>query len=298
MRIVVTGCEGQVVRALMERGPLMGHDTVALGRPELDLAGDTDVIQRALEASRPDAMVSAAAYTAVDQAEVEPQMAAAVNIHGAAAVARAANALGVPLIHLSTDYVFDGNKNEPYVEDDRTNPSGAYGQTKLAGERAVLASHDNVAVLRTAWVYSPFGANFVKTMLRLAADRAEIGVVADQFGNPTSAFDIADGVIAVAANLASSSASEMRGVFHMAGTGEASWADFAEAIFDASAAAGGPRARVCHITTADFPTRARRPANSLLDCSKLAAAHAVRLPDWRHSIEIVIERLVGANPNQ
>ncbi len=298
MRIVVTGRYGQVVRALMERGPGLGHEIVALGRPELDFVGDADAIVGAIAEARPDAIVSAAAYTAVDKAETEPELAEAINVGGAAAVARGARAVGVPLIHLSTDYVFDGTKLEPYVEDDGTGPTGVYGLTKLAGEQAVLAANDDIAILRTAWVYSPFGTNFVKTMLRLAADRDEIGVVSDQFGNPTSALDIADGVLAVAANLTASAAPAQRGIFHMTGSGEASWAEFAEAIFTASGALGGPCALVRHIATADFPTPAKRPFNSRLDCSKLARAHAVRLPDWRRSTAMVVERLLGANPNQ
>jgi dTDP-4-dehydrorhamnose reductase len=298
MRIVVTGRDGQVVRALIERGPALGHEIVALGRPDIDLSGAAGLVARALEAARPEAIVSAAAYTAVDLAETEPDLATAVNVNGAKAVAQAAQALGVPLIHLSTDYVFDGTKGEPYLEDDATGPTGVYGQTKLAGEQAVLAAHDDVAILRTAWVYSPFGANFVKTMLRLAADRDEIGVVADQLGNPTSALDIADGVLAVAASLAGSPALEKRGIFHMTGAGQASWAEFAEAVFAGSADAGGPSARVRAIATSDFPTPAMRPANSRLDCSKLARIHAIRLPHWRQSTAIVIARLLGANPSQ
>ncbi|MDQ3144938.1 MAG: dTDP-4-dehydrorhamnose reductase [Pseudomonadota bacterium] len=292
MRIAVTGKDGQVVRSLIERGALEGHEIVPLGRPELDLAGDADAIVAAIEAVRPDAIVSAAAYTAVDKAETERGLAFAVNEAGAAAVASAAHRLGVPLIHLSTDYVFDGAKRAPYAETDETGPTGVYGASKLAGEEAVLAAHDNVAVLRTAWVYSPFGANFVKTMLRLARDRDEVGVVGDQRGNPTSALDIADGILAVAANLAASADPGLRGVFHMTGGGEASWAEFAEAIFEASAASGGPSALVKPITSADYPTPARRPANSRLAGDKLERVHGVRLPDWRMSTANIVARLV------
>lgn len=298
MRIVVTGREGQVVRSILERGRLAGHEIIALGRPELDLSGDAADIVAAFEAARPDVIVSAAAYTAVDKAESESDEAFAVNADGPGAVAKAARKLGVPLIHLSTDYVFDGSKDAPYVEDDMPAPTGVYGASKLAGEEVVLATHSNVAILRTAWVYSPFGANFVKTMLRLAGDRDEVGVVADQRGNPTSALDIADGVLAVAANLASSDDHTLRGIFHMTASGEASWADFAEGIFSASEAAGGPGARVRHIGTADYPTPARRPANSRLDSAKIADAHGVRLPDWRRSTAEVVRRLVGANQTE
>jgi dTDP-4-dehydrorhamnose reductase len=292
VRIVVTGREGQVVRSLIERGAAAGHTIVALGRPELDLTSDREAIVAAIEAARPDAIVSAAAHTAVDKAEAHPDLAFAINAAGAEAVAIAAAHLAVPLIHLSTDYVFDGTKSAAYVEGDATGPSGVYGASKLAGEEAVLAAHDNVAVLRTAWVYSPFGANFVKTMLRLANDRDEVRVVGDQRGNPTSALDIADGVIAVAENLAASDDPALRGIFHMSGGGEATWADFAEAIFAASSAAGGPAARVTPITTADYPTPARRPANSRLSGDKLAAAHGVRLPVWRISLTDIVERLI------
>jgi dTDP-4-dehydrorhamnose reductase len=294
MRVLVTGREGQVVRSLIERGSRAGETVVPLGRPELDLARETDAIVARIEAERPDVIVSAAAYTAVDKAESEPDLAFAINEHGAGAVARAARLLGVPLVHLSTDYVFDGAKPSPYVEEDAVGPTGVYGASKLAGEKAVLTEHDNSAVLRTAWVYSPFGANFVKTMIRLAADREEIGVVADQRGNPTSALDIADGLLAVAANLLGDNDPDLRGIFHMTADGDASWAEFAETIFEASANRAGPTARVKHIATADYPTSAKRPANSRLDCSKIQRCHGVRLPNWRTSTQAVVERLLGS----
>jgi dTDP-4-dehydrorhamnose reductase len=294
VRILVTGREGQVARSLAERGALAGHEIVRLGRPELDLSADPDRIVAAIEAARPDVVVSAAAYTAVDKAESEPELAFAVNQAGPRAVAAAAAKLDVPLVHLSTDYVFNGSKSAPYVEGDQTHPTGVYGASKLAGEEAVLAQQPNSAVLRTAWVYSPFGANFVKTMLRLASDRDEVSVVADQRGNPTNALDIADGVLAVASNLVRGVEAEKRGIFHMAASGEASWADFAEAIFVASANIGGPSATVKRIGTADYPTPARRPANSRLDCSRIERVHGVRLPDWRHSLEKVVSRLAAA----
>lgn len=291
MRIAVTGKTGQVVTSLIERGAAAGHEVIALGRPDLDLA-DPASVAHALEAAAPDVIVSAAAYTAVDKAESESDLAYAVNGAGAGAVAQAARALGVPLVHVSTDYVFDGTLDRPYVESDRTGPTGAYGASKLAGEQAVLEAHgDNSAVLRVAWVYSPFGANFVKTMLRLAGDRNEVSVVADQLGNPTSALEIADGILLVATNLVADSNPALRGIFHMTASGEASWADFAEAIFAASAEKGGPTAEVKRITTADYPTPATRPANSRLDCGLIAKVHGVALPDWRQSLDSVIARL-------
>ncbi|MAM41028.1 MAG: dTDP-4-dehydrorhamnose reductase [Erythrobacter sp.] len=293
MRIAVTGTAGQVVTGLLERGQAAGHEVIAVGRPDLDLA-DPASIARALEAARPDVIVSAAAYTAVDKAESESDLAFAVNGAGAGAVAQTAKVLDVPVIHISTDYVFDGTLDRPYVETDPTGPTGVYGASKLAGEQAVLAAHDDSAVLRVAWVYSPFGGNFVKTMLRLAPDRDELGVVSDQVGNPTSALAIADGILQVATNMVSTSSPELRGIFHMTALGEASWADFAEAIFAASAARGGPSASVRHIGTADYPTPATRPANSRLDCARIATAHGVTLPDWRASLEEVMDRLQPA----
>lgn len=291
MRIAVTGQAGQVVTSLVERGAAAGYEVIALGRPELDLA-DPASVACALEAAAPDAIVSAAAYTAVDKAESESELAHAVNGRGAEAVAEAAKALGVPLIHVSTDYVFDGTLDRPYVESDPTGPTGVYGASKLAGEQAVLAAHgDNSVIVRVAWVYSPFGANFVKTMLRLAGGRDEVSVVADQLGNPTSALDIGDGILRIATNLVSDGSPALRGVFHMTASSEASWADFAEAIFAASAAHGGASAQVKRITTADYPTPATRPANSRLDCSLIARVHGVALPEWRQSLETVIARL-------
>lgn len=290
MRIVVTGKTGQVATSLIERGTAAGHEVIAIGRPELDLA-DPGSVLRALEEVHPDVIVSAAAYTAVDKAESDADLAHVVNGAGAGAVAGAAKALNVPLIHISTDYVFDGALDRPYAETDATGPTGVYGASKLAGEEAVLAAHGNSAVLRVAWVYSPFGGNFVKTMLRLAADRDEISVVADQIGNPTSALDIADGIIKVAENLLADDDVRLRGVFHMTARGEASWADFAEGIFAASAAEGGPSASVRRIPTAEYPTPAKRPANSRLDCRRIADAHGVTLPAWHDSLKLVVSRL-------
>ena len=291
MKIAVTGKTGQVATSLIEQGKLAGHEIILLGRPELDLANPATVL-RALEDVAADAIVAAAAYTAVDTAESESALAYAVNSVGAGHVAMAAAKLGVPLVHISTDYVFDGKLERPYVESDPTRPAGVYGASKLAGEKAVLAAYPaGSAVLRVAWVYSPFGSNFVKTMLRLAEDRDEVSVVADQMGNPTSALDIADGVLKVVDNLTVDSNQSLRGIFHMTARGETTWADFAENIFAVSAAQGGPSAVVKRITTADYPTPAIRPANSRLNCSLAASVHGVSLPEWRGSLKAVASRL-------
>jgi len=294
MRLVVTGRDGQVVCSLIERGQAAGIEIISLGRPQLDLSGPEAAIIDAIHASRPSVIVSAAAYTKVDKAESERDVAFAVNERGPRAIARAASELDVPLIHLSTDYVFDGSKDAPYVETDHPQPATVYGNSKLAGEQAVLSGHADTVVLRTAWVYSPFGANFVKTMLRLAVDRDEISVVGDQHGNPTSAFDIADGILRVGKNLLQETDPELRGVFHMTGAGEASWAEFAQAIFAQSAELGGPTATVLPIGTTDYPTAARRPANSRLDTTRLQQTHSVRLPHWHSSLKQVVTRLLRA----
>ena len=293
-RMIVTGREGQLVQSLLERGRYDSRfEIVSLGRPELDLA-DPSSIEVALRLAQPDVIVSAAAYTAVDQAEADEETATIVNGLAPGEIARVAAELGVPIIHLSTDYVFDGGKDQPSDESDAVAPIGAYGRSKLKGELAVPVATDNYAILRTAWVYSPFGKNFLRTMLRLAETRSSCSVVCDQFGNPTSAFDLADGVISVALNLLDSDSADLRGVFHMTGSGEASWADFAEEIFAASVRFGLPSAGVRRIPSSEYPTPSKRPANSRLASGKLAAVHGVRLPHWKISTATVIERLATA----
>lgn len=291
-RMVVTGRDGQVVRSLLERGQLNEiFEVVALGRPTLDLS-EPDRISGALREAQPDVIVSAAAYTGVDRAETDEAAAHVINAVAAGQVAATAALLGVPVIHLSTDYVFDGEKPEPYMETDLVGPTSAYGRTKLAGERAVSEAADNHVILRTAWVYSPFGRNFLKTMLQLAESRDHINVVDDQVGNPTSALDIADGILAIAGNLLESNAQHLRGIFHMTGSGAATWADFAAEIFARSARNSGPMAEIGRIPSSAYPTPARRPANSRLDCGKLERTHGLRLGEWRHATAETIARLV------
>jgi len=296
MRIVVTGTKGQVARSLIEAGRERGVEVVAVGRPDLDLA-DPRTVAPAIAAARPDVLVSAAAYTDSERAEIEPDLAQTVNAVSAGALAACARNLGIPIIHLSTDYVFDGAKPAPYRETDPTAPLSSYGRSKVAGELAVAAAHAEHVILRVCWVYSPFGRNFVKTMLKLAGARDEIGVVTDQLGNPTAAADIAAGILAVAGNLiAERGGAERHGTFHMAAEGDTTWAEFAEAIFSYLAERGGPTARVAPITTAEFPSRVRRPANSRLDCSKIAAVHGVVLPPWPVSLRTCLDRLLEQRP--
>lgn len=285
MRLIVTGREGQVVRALAERAAAHGVKVIPLGRPELDLLHPTG-LEALFARHRPDAIVNAAAYTAVDQAESDVETAMAVNGAGAGAVAQAAAMLGVPLLQLSTDYVFDGSKSTPYVESDPVAPVSAYGRSKLAGEQAVVAATANHAILRTSWVYAATGKNFLLTMLRLAETRPVLSVVSDQRGAPSYAPDIADALIGIARNLVSRPQEPaLRGIFHMTGGGETSWAEFATAIFARSAQRGGPAATVTPIATSAYPTPARRPANSRLDCSKLKKVHFVALPDWHDALD-------------
>lgn len=292
MRIVVTGCQGQVASSLVKRGELHPDlEIVTLGRPVIDFA-DTGLIMDAIMALRPDAIISAAAYTAVDRAETEPDLAERINSVAPREIGRAAAECNVPVIHLSTDYVFDGTKPSPYVESDPTSPLGVYGCSKRKGELAIAEATDNHVILRTAWVYSPFGHNFLKTMLRVAATKERIDVVDDQIGNPTSALDLAEGIISIARSVVEKREAQMRGVFHLAGTGHASWADFAEHILSVSKEEGGPFARIGRIRTIDYSTLAKRPSNSWFSCQKSAEIYGIFMPDWKtSSADIVIELL-------
>lgn len=282
MHVLVIGRTGQVATALSERAA--GCRITALGRPELDIT-DPATVDAAIRGARPDAVINAAAYTAVDAAETDEPAARALNADAPGALARLCAAQGVPLVHLSTDYVFDGTLERPYRESDATAPQSVYGRTKLAGEAAVIAAGGRALVVRTAWVYAPFGNNFVRTMLRLGRERDHLRVVADQVGNPTSALDIADALLALCER--PDRWPDTPEVLHLAGGGETTWHGFAEAIFGWSPL----RPRLDAIATSDFPTAARRPANSRLDCGRLADSYRIRLPHWRDSAEATVARL-------
>lgn len=295
MKIVVTGHEGQVVLSLMERAALHPSiELVALGRPKLDLAQPQTIFQAIVDAA-PDLVVSAAAYTAVDQAEDEAELASVINTAGATAVAEAAAHINAPIIHLSTDYVFSGEGREPYKEEDPTGPKGVYGQTKLNGELGVIQANKRHFILRTAWVYSPFGKNFVKTMLRLAETRDQLSVVSDQWGNPTSALDIADAILLMAERLETDPSFNSFGVYHLAGTGSTNWSGFAQKIFEYSRARNGPYADVAGIATADYPTKAKRPLNSQLSTDRFFETFGWRAPEWPQSLEHVVDRILADN---
>ena len=292
MKLVVTGQAGQLAQSLAERGLRAGVEIVRLARPEIDLL-DPDLVARAVEDARGHVVINAAAYTAVDKAESEPELALRINGAGARAVAAAAAKIGLPVVQISTDYVFDGALGRPYREEDPTAPVSAYGRSKLAGEQGVAEANSRHVIARTAWVYSPFGQNFLKTMLRLGLTRSEISVVADQWGAPTSALDLADGLIAMARRIAAEPENEsLYGVFHMTGSDYTTWAGFAAAIFEQAAALGRPPIKVIPISTAQYPTPAARPANSRLDVGKLARVYGVVLPEWRGAAQNCVARLL------
>lgn len=293
LRIAVTGQTGQVAMSLKERAIDQGSaQIVTVARPYLDLERP-QTIEPALRALRPDVIVNAAAFTFVDKAEAEPERAFAINRDGAAGVARAAQRLGVPLIHLSTDYVFRGDKGLPYVEADVAAPVNAYGHSKLAGETAVIAAHPRSIVLRTSWVFSTHGSNFLKTMLRMGAERPKLRIVRDQLGNPTAASDIADAILRIAPVL--TRADQAGGVYHYCGQGSTSWYDFAEFIFAQCAEQGGPQPVLEPIATADYPTPARRPLDTRLDTSAFSQRFGFEPSDWKTAAGMVIAALQARN---
>lgn len=294
IRMLVTGTQGQLARALAERAAArQGIEIIAVGRPGLDLE-QPDTIERTVREAGCGVVVSAAAYTAVDRAEDEPATAMRINGNAPGLLARSARAAGARLIHISTDYVYDGRKPSPYVETDPTAPQNAYGSSKLAGEEAALAADPAAVILRTAWVYSPFGANFVKTMLNLARTRDRLTVVDDQHGNPTSALDIADAILAVVDRWRDTPGIGAGQRYHCAGSGETTWCGLARHALEVSRASGGPFAEVAPIASRDWPTKAARPANSRLDCSKLKRDFGWQAPDWHDSIRAVVPRLLAA----
>ena len=287
-RILVTGRGGQLATGLADSLPAEDFDPILVGQPEFEFDAPATVAA-AFAAARPDAVVNCAAWTAVDAAEDQEAAAFRANALGPAMMARHCAAAGIPLVQISTDYVFDGRKGAPYVETDEPNPLCAYGRTKLAGEWAALAGNPRTTVLRTAWVFAPAGNNFVRTMLRVGAERPELRVVADQRGSPTAAPDLADAIAAILARMRATGWQEAyRGTFHAVAAGFTTWHGFAEAIFAAAAPFGGPRPRVQAIATADYPTRATRPADGRLATARLAEVFGVTLPPWQEGLSRVI----------
>jgi len=293
MKLLITGREGQLACALLEAAASVGVQAVAIGRPGIDVTDEwsvTEVIAR----ERPDILVNTAAYTAVDKAESEPILAHAVNALGAEFVAKACAAHAIPIIQISTDHVFDGTKDGPYVEGDPTAPVNVYGRTKLEGEERVARACQHHLILRTAWLYSPWGANFVKAMLRLARTQPSIGVVNDQMGSPTSAPHLARIVLDIAARAVTNPADTRWGIYHAVGAGDTSRFGLAQEIFRYAAAQGLPAAEVIAIATSAYPTPAQRPADSRLNCDKLRMTFGFELPDWRLGVEDCVAKLAAS----
>jgi dTDP-4-dehydrorhamnose reductase len=294
MRILVTGWHSQIARALVEVAPSDPAVTaLSVAQPARDLVRPSG-IAGALMAARPDVIVNAAAWTEVDRAEQEGREALALNREGAAGIARIAAARAIPIVHLSSVYVFDGTKQGPYVEDDPPRPAGVYGRTRLAGERAVAAANPRHVVLRTGWVFSEHGSNFVRRMLKRAETGTPVPVVCDQVGSPTYTRDLARAVLAVCARIVRDGESAPWGTYHAAGAGYASWYDLAERLFEFSARHGGPTAALERTTTAAFATTAPRLMNACLDCARLRDTFGLALPHWSDGLDACVAGLVGA----
>jgi len=292
--MLIAGCQGQVAQALMELAPARPEITaLAVGRPALDLCRPASV-HSALSSAEPDVMINTAAYTEVDRAEAEPEAAFALNAEGARIFAEIAARRGVPVIHLSTDYVFDGLKQAPYREEDEPAPKSVYGRSKLAGEQAVAAANPRHVILRTSWIHGPHGTNFVKTMLARARKEASLDVVEDQVGCPTYAPHLAAAILDIAARITAEKDAARWGVYHAAGGGAASWFDLAKAALELSARLGGPSAEVRPTRAAAYPTPAPRLADARLDCGKLDEVFGVRLPHWSAGLEACVARLLAS----
>jgi len=293
VKVLITGREGQLAQSLNERGndhPQL--ELVFAARPDTDLSIRGSVA-KAIKKARPDVVINAAAYTDVDRAEDQPELAYRINALAAGEAARAAAEIGAPIIQLSTDYVFSGGLKRPYREDDPVSPISFYGASKAAGEERVRSANARHLILRTSWVVSPFGRNFVKTMIDAARSRDVLTVVDDQRGRPTSALDLADAILEIAEGWAGGGAQGQGQTFHLAASGETSWYGLACAVMDECARLGAPAAKIEPINSAQWPTRAVRPQNSVLDCSMVQSKWGMRLPDWRDSARKIVQRLVA-----
>ncbi|WP_273382951.1 dTDP-4-dehydrorhamnose reductase [Actinobacillus porcinus] len=283
-KFLITGAKGQVGHCLTQQ--LTGKaEILAVDRDELDIT-DQSAVKKIVETFKPDVIINAAAHTAVDRAESEVELSEAINVKGPQYLAEAANEIGAVILHISTDYVFEGSGSGEYKEDDQTNPQGVYGHTKLAGEIAVQQANPRSIILRTAWVFGEHGHNFVKTMLRLAKDRDSLGIVGDQFGGPTYAGDIAKTLIEIANQILAGKENAF-GVYHFTGKPYVSWYEFAKAIFVEAESQNILKKSplVNRIATSDYPTPAKRPANSRLDLTKIKQVFNIEPSDWQKALK-------------
>lgn len=292
MKVLVTGYSGHVATALRQARLQPGEQLIAPGRGVIDLA-DVASIRRAVRDFAPDVVINAGAWTDVEAAEDQPAAARTLNADAPGILAEETRRLGAALIHLSTDYVFDGAKGAPYVEDDPARPLNAYGAGKLEGEQCVMAADPSAVVARVAWVFSPWSKSFVETMLRFASQREEVSVVDDQTGTPTSATEIASALLAVARTMrARRDDPALAGPLHMVSPDSVVRADFADELFAISARLGGPSARVKRVASTEFPSKAVRPLDTRLDCSRLRDVFGVQLAPWRTSLEPVVAEML------
>jgi len=292
MRIALAGSKGQLGWEIENRAVSHGFEISPADLPELDIT-DRSSVEEWIESASPSVVINAAAYTNVDQAEDEEALAFRVNSDGPANLAAVCSAQGVPLIHLSTDFVFDGTATEPYAPDAPVSPIGAYGRSKAAGDEKIRDRLVENVIVRTSWLYGVHGHNFVKTMLRLGAERDVLGVVDDQSGSPTCAADLAEALLTIAAPICSG-ADVVWGTYHCCGAGVTTWCGFTRAILDFARQFGSaPLARVEPITTADYPTRAQRPVYSALDCRSLEENFGIESPPWQESLEKTIRQLLA-----
>jgi dTDP-4-dehydrorhamnose reductase len=291
LKILVTGAQGQVGKELAHIADDKGYSVIAASRTELDITQEKN-IGNYISKLQPDIVINAAAYTAVDRAEDEQDLAFAINRNGAKNLALACKKQNIPLLHISTDYVFDGSKLEAYNEDDTVSPLGVYGESKWQGEEAIRQNLNDYIILRVAWVFGAQGNNFVKTMLRLGKERDELNVVADQYGGPSPAKNIASTLISLAEQYQQNN-SLTWGTYHYCGSPKTSWYDFAKEIFDRGFEIGllNKHVKVKPITTAEYPTIAKRPANSMLNCEKLATTFSIEMPDWKIALKQVLTEL-------
>jgi dTDP-4-dehydrorhamnose reductase len=279
IKVLITGSQGQVGHSLVNQlSQRKGVEVIAYDRDQLDITNE-QAVQKTLTELKPDVIINAAAHTAVDKAETDVEMSYSINRDGPLYLAKAAQSLNALFLHISTDYVFDGDKIEPYVETDIPNPKGVYGQSKLAGEEAVAKHCSRYAILRTAWVFGENGNNFVKTMLRLGKEEPELGIIGDQFGGPTYAGDIAKALVIMMDQFIGK---DQSGVYHFSGQPHVSWFQFAKAIFEAAEQNGAldKQPKLKDITADQYPLPAHRPANSRLDCSKIQSVFGIKPSDW------------------